>query len=157
MPEIQTVPTAPVSGSSEVQTITATGTPTAGTFRLQYRNDITTPLNWNATATQIRDALRALNEIQASGIASATGGPVQTTPVVVNFGGHLANANVAQLAVVQAAITGGGFAVTTGTPGVTGTLRGRPRGTVVVTADTGKLYVNEGTDTAPIWKIVTTS
>lgn len=155
--EIINVPTAPVAGTNEVQTITRTGLPTAGTFKLGYRYDQTTALNWNATATEIRDALRALNEVQADGVSGVTGGPIQTTPAVVTFGGHLGVADVQLLSVVNVNLVGGGYAVTVTTPGVDATLRGHGKGTVVVTDDTGKMYVNEGTATAPSWKLVTTT
>ncbi len=156
--DIILVPTAPVAGINEVQTITTAGSVTAGTFRLLYRADRTTPLPWNATAVQIRDALRALNEVQADGVSGATGGPLNTTPVVVTFGGHLGVANVAQLTVQSVDLVGTGtIGVSTTTAGVDATLRGSGKGTVVVAQDTGKMYINEGTAAAPVWKIVTTT
>jgi hypothetical protein len=155
--EIQQIPTAPVNGTTEVQTISPTGTITAGTYKLRYRHDTTAALNWNATATQVRDALRALNEIQADGIATVTGGPTQTAAMPVTFGGRLAAADVALLQVVDSTLVGGSLGVAVTTPGVTATLRGHAKGSVVSAQDTGKLYVNEGTNNAPVWRIVTTT
>lgn len=158
MAQIIDIPTAPVAGGNEVQTITKTGTPTAGQWRLKFRNNRTAPLAWNATATQIRDALRALNEVKTDGVSGATGGPINTTAVAVTFGGRLASANVPQMTVEDISLVGGSFAVTTTTPGVDATLRSMalPKGAIVQAQDTGKLYVNEGTATAPVWRMVTT-
>lgn len=154
---ILTVPTAPVAGTHEQQTITKTGTPTAGQWRLKYRNERTAPLNWNATATEIRDRLRALNEVQADGVSGVTGGPVQTTAAVVSFAGHLGLANVPQMTVENISLVGGSFAVTTNVAGVDATLRSKGKGTVVVAEDTGEMYINKGTANAPAWKLVTTA
>jgi hypothetical protein len=151
------VPTAPVAGTNEVQTLTPSAPLTAGTFRLKYRNDRTAVLNYNATATQIRDALRALNEITADGVSTATGGPVSTTAVVATFGGHMARANVAQLTLDSANLTGGTINITTTTPGVDASVRGMGKGTIVQAEDTGKLYVNEGDVQTPVWRIVGTT
>jgi hypothetical protein len=156
---ITTIPTAPVAGVNEVQTLTASAALTAGTFRLRYRNERTSVLNYNATATQIRDALRALNEITADGVSGATGGPVNAvaTPVAVTFGGHLARANVPQLVLDSANLTGGTINITTTTAGVDAAVRGMGKGTIVQAEDTGKLYVNEGDVTTPVWRMVTTA
>lgn len=153
MAQIIPVPTMPVNGTSEVQRVAKSGTVTAGRAKLQYKTRLTDWLAWNVTATQMRDALRALNEIGATGV-SAAGGPMNTTPVDLTFGGNLAAADVAQISVTQNELVGGTWSVTTTTPGVTGTLRGYARGTVVVTQDTGALHVNTGTETAPAWKRV---
>src|SRR5205809_5646734 len=103
------VPTAAVAGTNEVQTLTASAALTAGQFRLKYRNNRTARLNWNATATQIRDALRALNEVGATGVSGATGGPINATgtPVVVTFGGNLARGNVPTLVLDDSSLVGG--------------------------------------------------
>lgn len=151
------VPTAPVTGTNEQQTFTASGTLTSGQWRAVYRNDRTEPLNYNATATQIRDALRALNEIGASGVSGATGGPVSApgTPVVVTFGGPLALANVPQMTVENISLVGGTINVTTNVAGVNTALRGVGRGRMCVALDTGEHYINVGTAAAPSWKLVT--
>lgn len=156
---IRIVSTAPVAGTNEVTTLTASATLTAGQFRLKFRNDRTAQLNFNATATQIRDALRALNEITADGISGGTGGPVSGTgtPVLVTYGGHLARANVPQLTLDDSSLVGGTINITTSTPGVDATVRGMGKGAMVQAADTGKLYVNEGDAQTPVWRIVTTT
>lgn len=158
MAEIVMVPTPPVAGTNEVQTVTVSGTVSGGTFRLAYKNERTAPLAHSSTAVQVRDALRALNEVTIDGVSTATGGPLPATPVVVTFGGHLGIADVAQMTVQNIDLVGGGtFVVSTTTPGVDATLRGRGKGTVVVAESTGKMYINEGTDTVPVWRLVTTT
>ncbi len=159
MAEIIMVPNPPVAGTHEVQTLTASAALTAGQWRAKYRNNRTALLNYNATATQIRDALRALNEVGADGVSGATGGPINATgtPVVVTFGGHLGLADVQLLTIENVSLVGGTINVTTTTPGVDATLRGKGKGTVVVSESNGKMYINEGTDTAPVWRIVTTT
>jgi hypothetical protein len=153
--EIVKVATAPVAGTNEQQTITESGTVTAGTFRLLYRNDRTTPLQWNASAADILAALRALNEIGAAGLSGATGGPIQTTPVVVTFAANMGLRDVQQLTVENIDLVGGTYVVTTNVAGVTGSARGLGKGAVVMAEDTGELYLNTGTDTAPTWKLIT--
>lgn len=153
MAQIVPVPTMPINGTSEVQRVAKSGTVTAGRAKLKYKNRATDWIVWNATATVMRDALRALNEIGNTGV-NAAGGPINTTPVDLTFAGRIAAADVAQLEVVSNELVGGVWLVTTTTPGATGTLRGYPTGTVVVTQDTGVLYANMGSDTAPIWKRV---
>lgn len=154
---ITTVPTAPVAGTNEVQTLTPSATLTSGAFRLKFRNERTAQLNYNATATQIRDALRALNEVTADGVSGATGGPISTTAVVTTFGGHLARANVPQLTLDSSTLVGGTINITTTTAGVDAAVRGMGKGTIVQAEDTGKLYVNEGDVQTPVWRIVTTT
>lgn len=155
MAEIVLLPTAPITGNPESQTLTGNqgGTITTGQFKIKYKNDITAALNYNATAAQIRDALRALNEITATGVASATGGALPGTPVVVNFGGHVGNTNIPMLSIVQSTLVGGTIAITASTPGVSGT-RGYRKGQIVVAADTGVAYINQGTSDAPVWKLL---
>lgn len=154
--EIVKVPTAPVAGTNEQQTITRSGTVSSGTWRLKYRNDRTAPLQYNATAADILAALRALNEIGATGLSGATGGPVQTTPVVVTFAANMGLRDVQQMTVENIDLVGGGtYVVTTNVAGVTGSARGYPKGTVVMAEDTGELYLNIGTNTAPNWKLIT--
>lgn len=66
---------------SEVQTLTPTGTISGGTFTLTARGYTTAALPFNATATAIAAALSALPGV----FATATGGPISTTAVVVTF------------------------------------------------------------------------
>lgn len=66
---------------SEVQTLTPSGTISGGTFTLTARGYTTAALPNTATAAQIAAALNALPGV----FCTATGGPINTTAVVVTF------------------------------------------------------------------------
>jgi len=101
---------------NEVQTITMTGPPTAGTFTLTFNGQTTAPIAYNATASTVTTALKALNNIGSNDVSSS-GGPFPTTPVVVTFQGDLEDTDVAQMTATGTGLTGGTVAVTTTTPG----------------------------------------
>jgi hypothetical protein len=103
-------------GTSEVQTLTATGPPTAGSFTATYDGETAT-IPFNATAAAIRTALGALDNLDPADI-TVTGGPINTTPVVITF--DLAMGNVPTLVINNTGLTGGTVAVVTGTPGTGG-------------------------------------
>jgi len=79
--------------TTEVQTVTVSGTPTGGTFTLAFMSIQTAPIAWNATAAAVAAALQTLPGIGSGGV-TASGGPLPATPVVVTFAGQ--NANSAQ-------------------------------------------------------------
>lgn len=110
-----------VAGTNEVQTLTETGTPAGGTFKLQFRGQRTATIPYNATAAQVDTALEALSLIGVGGVLSA-GGPFPGTPITVTFNAApYAATNVPNLTVVESALTGGttpAVAVTASTPGV---------------------------------------
>lgn len=91
---------------SEVQTISISGTPTGGTFTLTFQGQTTSPIAFNATAATVVAALQALANVGATG-ATATGGPLPTTPVVVTFAGNLANTGLSLITANSAGLTGG--------------------------------------------------
>jgi len=102
-------------GTYEVQTVTISGTPTEGTFRLSYAGATTTALPYNATAAAVDAALEALPGIGAGNIG-VTGGPVFGTPYRVTFRGALAFTDVAQLTATHAFTAGTGtLGISTGT------------------------------------------
>lgn len=104
-------------GTSEVQTLTASGPPTAGSFTITYDGQTATGVAFNATAVAIRDKLAALSNLDVDDI-TVTGGPINTTPVVVTF--DLAQGNVSTLVINNTGLTGGTVAVATTTPGTGG-------------------------------------
>jgi hypothetical protein len=70
---------------NEVQTLTPTGTISGGTFNLTIADgSISAPLAFNATAAQVQAALETLLGV---GNVTCTGGPMNTTAVVVTFAG----------------------------------------------------------------------
>lgn len=91
---------------NEVQTITISGTPTGGTFRLSFRGQATAAIAFNAAAAAVQTALLALGNVGATDLA-VTGGPGPGTPYVVTFGGNLAGQDVDTIALDTNSLTGG--------------------------------------------------
>lgn len=114
---------------SEVQTITVTGTPTGGSFELEFQGQVTGAIAWNATAADVKAALEALPNVDAGAI-TATGGAFPGTPVVVTFGGNWAGRNAPRLLLAANVLTGGStptasVAETTAPGAVAGATDGR--------------------------------
>lgn len=74
---------------NEVQTLTITGTPTGGTFRLSFKGIKTAAIAYNANAAAVQSALEAISSIGAGNV-SCGGGPLPGTPVTITFQGALA-------------------------------------------------------------------
>jgi hypothetical protein len=142
-----------VPDSSEVQTVTITGTPTGGSFTLTWSGQTTAAIAYNATAATVKTALEALSNINVGDVITA-GGPFPGTAVTVTFTGQYAGVNVAQMTSTDS-LTGGSSpasAVTTTTAGGTdggtgGTLDGflyaAVKAPAVNTTDvTGALFVH---------------
>lgn len=117
-------------GVTEVQQVGISGAPTGGTFTLTFNGQTTTGIAWNATATTVQTALRALSGIGSTGV-NVTGGPGPGTAWVVTFAGALAATDVPVMTATSS-LTGGtspAVTVTTTTAGVTAS----PAGTVTTT------------------------
>jgi hypothetical protein len=108
-------------GTNEQQTVTPTGTPTAGTFDLTW-DSVTVTLAWNATASQVQKALVANIPSVLEGDIVVTGGPLDTGAFTFDFEGQLAGQDVAQIASDDTNLTGATLADATATPGATGTV-----------------------------------
>jgi hypothetical protein len=80
-PEFTAAPVG-VAGTAGVQSVTLTGTPTAGTFTLTAGSQTTAPIAYNATSSAVQSELNALTGY--SGI-TVTGGPGPSTAWVVTF------------------------------------------------------------------------
>lgn len=109
-----------VGNVSEVQTITITGTPTAGTFTLSYKGYTTSAIPFNATAAVVDAALEQLGSIGGGNVTTA-GGPGPATAWTVTFAGSLANQAVPLITPDSTLLTGGTtplVTVTRTTPGV---------------------------------------
>jgi hypothetical protein len=133
---------APSAGTSEVQTLAVTGTPTGGNFKLQFKGQRTAAIAHNAAAAAVVAALEALSNIGSGGV-TATGGALPGTDVVITFAGARAARAQPLITVVESALTGGttpAAAVTETTPGVTATLRDAPVGSQYVRTSNGVLY-----------------
>ena len=111
---------APYSGpTSEVQTVTITGTPTGGTYTLTFSGQTTAGIPYNATAAQVKAALEALSNINVGDVL-VSGGPHPGTAVVVAFAGQYLGADQPQMTASAAGLTGGtspAVTVTTTTAG----------------------------------------
>ena len=111
---------APYAGTtSEVQTVTVTGTPTGGTYTLTYSGQTTAGIPYNATAAQVRTALENLSNINPGDVTTG-GGAHPGTPITVTFGGQYSSDNVAQMTASATNLTGGtspAVTVTTTTAG----------------------------------------
>lgn len=100
---------------SEVQSITVTGPPTGGTFRLGFAGAVTGPLPYNLTAAALQTALEQLAPVGAGNVTVTGTAP---GPFLVTFGGAYAGVNVPQITVEATSLTpSGAVAVTTTTPG----------------------------------------
>ncbi len=117
------------TATNEVQTVTITGTPTGGTFRLTYGGQQTATIAYNAIAGAVQTALEALSNIGV-GDVTVGGGPGPGTPYTVTFGGSLAATDVTVMTASHS-FTGGtspNIAVTTTTPGASVDLSPLPGG-----------------------------
>jgi len=118
-----------VAGTNEVQTVTISGTPSAGTFTLSYGSQTTAAIAYNAAASAVDSALEALSNIPAGGVTvtGSAGGPYTVT-----FTGELSYTDVSQLVINDSGLKA---IVVETTPGVTTaneiqtiTLTGSPHG-----------------------------
>jgi hypothetical protein len=103
------------TGANAVETITATGTPTAGNFTLTVNGQTTANIPYNAAATAVQSALTALSGIGA-GQVTCTGGPLPGAPVVCTFGGTMAKTAVT-MTLTPTGVTPGSISVALTTPG----------------------------------------
>lgn len=161
MPRRQTVyrgAGAPSAGTDEVQTITIDAT--GGTFKLAFGTQITAAISWSATnATLVANvdaALEALSAIGTGNVTTAVG--TMTAGVgtlTVTFTAALGRMAVPTLTVANNSLTGTAtLSVAETTPGVTATLRGKRKGSLYNDTTNGKMYINTGTATVPIWTVV---
>ncbi|MGW7636096.1 hypothetical protein [Streptomyces decoyicus] len=111
---------APYAGpTSEVQTVTVTGTPTGGTYTLTFSGQTTAGIPYNATAAQVKTALEALSNVNPGDVTVA-GGPHPGTAVTVTFVGQYLGDDQTQMTASAASLTGGtspAVTVTTATAG----------------------------------------
>lgn len=105
-PAADVAPAQPVCGSSEVQTVTVTGTPTGGTFTLTYEDQTTAGIAFDAVAADVVTALEALSNIGAGNV-TGTGGPLPGAAVVITFAGDLAGTDVALMTADASGLIGG--------------------------------------------------
>jgi hypothetical protein len=104
------------AGTSAVQLITISGSPTGGTFTLSFFNVTTAPIAYNTSASTIQNALSALQTIQSGNLVVTGAGPFTVT-----FQGNLATTPVPMIGGDGSGLLGGttpAVAVTSITQGV---------------------------------------
>lgn len=97
---------ASAAGADAVQTITTPGSPTGGTFKLEYLGQTTGTIAYNASAATIDTALELLNTIDTGGVVTA-GGALPTAVTVTFSAAPVAKTPVQDLHVVEELLTGG--------------------------------------------------
>lgn len=121
-------------GVNEVQTLTITGSPTGGTFRLTtpvaLGGETTDPIPWNATPAQVQRALQRLPNIGRDGVVCA-GTALPSGSITITFRGRWAAQAIAPLTSTDN-LTGG----STPAAAIAETVAGAT-GTVLTPAGTG--------------------
>ncbi len=87
---------------NEVQTITFSGTPTGGVWRVRYDGQTTDPLAYDITGANLQVALRALSSVNGANVTVSGNGPY-----VCTFSGTLAGIDVPLMTVDDSGLTGG--------------------------------------------------
>jgi hypothetical protein len=150
---------APTAGTNEVQTLTIGGTPSGGTFKLNYDGQITGAITWSATnatlLANINAALDALPNLGTSYVV-ATAGTLTAgigTVLLTFSGGSVARRAVNTMTVANNSLTGTSptLAIAETTPGVNASGLGAPTGGKLIDATNGIDYTNTGTALAPVW------
>lgn len=112
----------PTTTVNEVQTLSATGTVSGGTYTLTFDGSTTSALAWNLNLAGIQAALDGLASAGGASQIVASGGALPGTPVVFTFSGsNFAGSSVPLITVNSASLTGGGsYGVVQTTPGTGG-------------------------------------
>lgn len=129
----------------EVQTLTIGGTPTGGTFKLEFGGEVTADITWvgnddAALIAAIDAALEALSTIGTDNVACADGTLTNGVgTITITFGGDLAADDVALITVNENALTGTAptLAVEETTKGVSGNHSFANDGRMFVHVDNG--------------------
>lgn len=144
---IREVAGAPSNGTTAVFTLTRSGA-SSGTFRLGVGTRITGTIAYNADATAVQSAIRALPNV-GSGNADVTG----TEPLTITMAGTLVKTDFGPIYVANNS-TNGTVSVAETTPGVTASHRTAPAGALLVDSTTGNVYRNRSTTTnSPTWTL----
>lgn len=91
---------------NEQQTLRILGSPTGGTFQLNYAGQITSGIAHDADAATVEAALEALTNI-GSGNVSCSGGPLPATAIVIEFTSSLGATDVDAITTIDSDLTGG--------------------------------------------------
>lgn len=148
---------APSNGTDEVQSLTPSGTVTAGTFRLNFQGYVTAAIPWDASTADVETALNDLPNVAAGGTGLVgvvvTGGDFTGTALTVTFSGsNVAKRALPLLVLHRNDLTGGGtIVIAEETPGVDAFGIGAARGSQAINGVNGTVYYNNGTAGQPVW------
>lgn len=131
------------SAQNEVQTLSATVTPTSGNYTLTYDGETTASIAYNANAATIEAALEALSNV-ASGDITVAGGPLGTDITFTFDGtGTTESTNVKTIAIADVDLDASAY---TGTLAIANTTHGAGAATTFsaseTTAATGRNHWN---------------
>ena len=93
---------------SDVQIISVSGAPTAGTFQLAFDGQTTAPVPFDATAAQIETALAGLSNVGASGVRLLGQRFAPGASVTVTFAGPLSVGAQPVISLAGSTLTGAG-------------------------------------------------
>lgn len=144
---------APGNGTTQVETLEVTGSPTGGTYTLVFEGYTTAALAYNADATAIQTALRAIPTIGSAGI-----GVTGTNPFVATFAAARARTALGRITLGTNALTGGtspSVSITLTTPGVTANPYKPLAAAKLRRLDTNAVLNNAGTADVPAWTALT--
>lgn len=137
--------TAGYSGSivahvNEVQTISQTGTITAGSYALSLDavSATASPIVYTSGTSALDTYIETIPNIGSGGV-TVSAGPLPGTAGTITFGGTLAGCNVNPLVVDNSGLTGGSYVITTNTAGVPGYVTASLYSTETTICDTGNL------------------
>ena len=148
-------------GGNEVQTLSMTrSTPTGGSFTLVFGGLVSSPIAWNASASDVQTALSTLTALKNN--ITCEGGPLPNNPVNVIFVNALAKSPQALLTVGTNNLTGGSAPPNNPLPSVVHTIVGAAPDPLRMRVETGpmgafpktvrvntiELYLTEGTSNA---------
>jgi len=148
----------PSNGTDEVQTLTLSAAPAAGSFRLKFEGFETGPLAFDAPAAAMEGALEDLPSIGHGNVSVGLVGQVYT----LTFGGVLAKLALSLVQVLDNTIEDAlgdpvDIAVARSQAGVTATGRGAPKGALLLDTTNAKYYINGGSALEPSWRLVTSA
>lgn len=129
-----------VAHTNEVQTITQTGTITAGSFALSLDAVSATAANavYNVGTADLDTYIETIPNIGSGGV-TVSGGPLPGTAGTITFGGTLAGCNVSPLVVDNSGLTGGSYTIATVTPGTAGYVTASLYDAATTICDSGNL------------------
>lgn len=150
---------APSDGTDEQQTITVSGTPTGGSFKLSYQGFLSGAIAFDAAVADVEAALEAIPSIGTGNVAVSGAGALPGNVHTVAFQGDLAKLAVDLLVVEDNSLAGGtdpAVAIAESQAGVTATGRGARKGCKLIDTTNGIDYINTGTAAEPTWTKVGT-